>query len=1426
MLPQYEVLGLLGRGGMGAVYKGRQTNLDRLVAIKILPPDLGEGGQNYAERFKNEARAMAKLTHPGIVAVHDFGQTPDGLLYFVMECIEGTDVGQMVAQQGRLPHAHALAITAHVCDALQYAHDHGIIHRDIKPSNIMVGYDGAVKVADFGLAKITREGETGITHSSMAMGTLHYMAPEALTLGAEVDHRADVYATGVMLYQMLTGKLPQGLFEMPSARVPELDPRFDGVVAKALRENRNVRYQSARELRYDLDAILTTPVVKEAPAEKKTPPAQPPEKQARLSRQEAVPPPRRQVIIRTEKKGSPLLWAALLVVCALAAWLIWERRRTDPSGEGTAGPSTPPTAVPGNSNTPAVNAETARQSSSSSVPNAHWVDALPGILADSTGSHLVREPDGKSARSTLSGRMLAPVGLATPLADQAARATVRGEAWGLDIRHELSEPGVPARCYGLSVHRQYPAFRFGFAVAGKSFTAIKTYPWPAGFDWSAPHTVEIHAIGSKLSFYLDGQKLDEINDTRIAQGIPRLYADAGSVIERFEYADLGPTPPPNAAIAVSAPSVIEKPVAVKPGEWIDALALVDPARDTLRPEMNTWTRTADGFKSTRVDQQSRTYAGTLQLPVAIPSSYLIEAEFTPTRQDCNVGIKIPAGGSGTTCWIASSGYAGIAKIDGKDPHEHSSASGWSAPFKLVPGLRHQMLVQVRRAPEGVVDIQFLVDCEWAGNYRGPSSRLTISSSWPKNGDPARAEIGTNDVVTVHAARIRSLPDIDPASPPQIDARLAKLEADFKEPLERDVLKPYRDAVAALKTSYVVNGLSRARSEATAKRRIDDVAALNVEEARLANGGEVPDTDEPDTPPVLAALRKTFRGTVAKYAAERDKKAAPIYEVHLKALDEYEAELIQSGSLDDAKRAKAARDVVAVRQTLPPDGFSNSLGMKFVPVPGTQILMCIHETRKGDYARYAAANPGVNSKWMAPVADGVPVSERDDHPVVMVDWGESKGFCAWLSQKEGRAYRLPTDREWSIAAGIGDFEDAGSAPKFLDGKVMNQYPWGTQWPPPPRAGNYADITLRKKIPSRDIIEGYDDGYITTAPVMSFMPNQLGVYDLGGNVSEWCEDWVDESRTERVLRGNCWDSFRERHVLSSFRQRFIPTGNQYPAHRGFRCVVEAASLSPRALAMAAVPTPALTTTSPPASPASGKGTSIPAQSASSAPAKSAMVFGRVTDENGILLRDCRVEAFGGYENQSAKTTTDAQGRYAITIRSPGSIRGISVYPASSSSLSGDNKSVALKPGDQAQLDFALMRHREVKFDYVYQPDDSRDFASGSPVKGTIVMSLNYRQSDIVFHEGRAGNFSPHDLNFDVSEGRLNFDCNYGSGQRNGFFDLGPVVFDSVKEAPENGYSMQAKACIVGHVYVVRTYDGHYAKLIVKKIDKASSGAKKKP
>jgi serine/threonine protein kinase len=322
LFPQLEILGLIGQGGMGAVYRARQKQLDRLVALKILPPDEGRS-PSFAERFAREAKALAKLNHPGIVTLYEFGQVQNAvgarlwsqtqpqhvastegaesvgsaaagaphtaapLYFFLMEFVDGVNLSQLL-HAGRLAPKEALAIVPQICDALQYAHDRGIVHRDIKPENILLGREGQVKVADFGIAKLAERGcpsrsvdesasviepsgasfagvrATGetpalqsLTDAGQVIGTPQYMAPEQKEHPLEVDHRADIYSLGVVFYQMLTGELPVGKFEPPSRKV-QVDVRIDEIVLRALEQKPELRYQTAGAFKTVVETIANS----------------------------------------------------------------------------------------------------------------------------------------------------------------------------------------------------------------------------------------------------------------------------------------------------------------------------------------------------------------------------------------------------------------------------------------------------------------------------------------------------------------------------------------------------------------------------------------------------------------------------------------------------------------------------------------------------------------------------------------------------------------------------------------------------------------------------------------------------------------------------------------------------------------------------------------------------------------------------------------------------------------------------------------------------------------------------------------------------------------------------------------------------------------------------------------------------------------
>ncbi len=295
--PELEILEYVGRGGMGMVYKARQKRLDRLVALKILLPQIACDSA-FAGRFQREAKAMAMLSHPHIVTVYEFGQCSSppisgmsgderrissplplgegqgvraagsdvGLFYFLMEFIDGLTLRQLL-DAGKLAPPNALAIVPQICEALQYAHNKGVVHRDIKPENVLLDKDGQVKIADFGLAKLVGAEfkDFSITGTGQVMGTPHYMAPEQIEHPQDVDHRADIYSLGVVFYQMLTGELPIGRFAPPSQKV-RIDVRLDEVVLRALEKEPELRYQQASEVSTDVERINAAKIEEPGPA--------------------------------------------------------------------------------------------------------------------------------------------------------------------------------------------------------------------------------------------------------------------------------------------------------------------------------------------------------------------------------------------------------------------------------------------------------------------------------------------------------------------------------------------------------------------------------------------------------------------------------------------------------------------------------------------------------------------------------------------------------------------------------------------------------------------------------------------------------------------------------------------------------------------------------------------------------------------------------------------------------------------------------------------------------------------------------------------------------------------------------------------------------------------------------------------------------
>ncbi|MET0420595.1 MAG: protein kinase [Acidimicrobiia bacterium] len=346
---RYRLIEPLARGGMATVWVADDPLLSRRVAVKILRADLAEDDATRA-RFRNEAIAAARLNHPNIVATFDTGDD-DGTAYIVMELVEGTNLRHLLDERGTFPTADVVRIGREIADALDAAHEAGLVHRDVKPANVLVPPTGAVKVTDFGIAKAT--GADELTRTGTVMGTAKYLAPEQVN-GRSADARTDVYALGLLLYEMCCGHPPFGgetdvatamarlTTSPPSIRAerPDVPPALDDLVHRCLARDPAKRFASAAAVRHALDIVGGTVAPRHRPAAAATPPAapRPPTSASTAPVAAASPAPRRK------RRGS-WLWVLLVVIVAAAAGVgaylfVRDQTSSGGSGSGTNGAST------------------------------------------------------------------------------------------------------------------------------------------------------------------------------------------------------------------------------------------------------------------------------------------------------------------------------------------------------------------------------------------------------------------------------------------------------------------------------------------------------------------------------------------------------------------------------------------------------------------------------------------------------------------------------------------------------------------------------------------------------------------------------------------------------------------------------------------------------------------------------------------------------------------------------------------------------------------------------------------------------------------------------------------------------------------------------------------------------------------------------
>lgn len=1244
-LPQYKIEALLGRGGMGAVYKGRQITLDRPVAIKILPLEMGERDATYAQRFKNEARAMAKLNHPGIVAVYDFGETSAGLLYFVMELIEGTDVAKMIVQQGRLRSEHAMAITAHVCDALGYAHNRGILHRDIKPANIMVGYDGVVKVADFGLAKVTDEGESGMTRSCVIMGTLHYMAPEALILGIEVDNRADIYAVGVMLYQMLTGKLPQGMFEMPSLQVKGLDPRYDKIVVNSLREDRELRYSSASALRLELDAILTQPVLKVEESAKEAPAAL--ETQARPKRPVGSPPGNRHadevqvVLVPSKKSHGALVMMLLAMMLGLGAFVAYQKDVPSGSSGGEKRVQGPEQSANG----PEIPSAATRESPFVNTLGMKFVP-VPILDGPTKGMQVlfsvwetrVRDFEMFLKESRHEWSNSADI-------DQRLDHAIAGVSWD-DAQAFCTwltqRERVDGAIHQLDVYRLPSDYEWSCAVGiGEMEDASKSpsersdlgnfrpaiYPWGSqwppssnsGNYWSEELRPLLAAgkfsyLGGQLPGYFDGQatvgpvgsyKANQFGLFDLGGNVTEWCIDWFSAEKQFRVLRGGSWHfSARAGLLSSRRYPSSSNTRNGSGGFrcvFESAAQNRGSTSTLVPIKGTYAPIGHASRYQNLSQVmaaiSKLAPDTAEATVnelssggfRVDVSGLPITDFTPLH---GMGVKnLQANRTAISdlssvigvgmeqLWLIECGnLKDLAPLANCRSLTNLNLSG--SPVSHLAPLRGLRLSSIAISRTRIKDLSPLRGMPLKGFYCvGSDSDFDVS--------PLSECVALEEITIPKSAKniesLRRLPALryishgfdfsaKPQRPAQTAAEfwaefdqvkmgahnypqeLVALAIQFDALRDSKVTSVYEKDLASLNKNYS-GGLGRAIAAEKSIKRFDELDSLENEKKLADTGSKISVAGAAGTGRVLANLRSVYHKSLASLEAESQKNLKALVDPLTKRLEQMEADLAKEKRLTDAQRVKEYRlnlpqikleslDGNAPTNRLPTPNSSaiftlsatkenpyvNSLGMKFVPVPETKVFFCIWETRFRDYERFAKENPADAERKPTGQFDLV-FEQGADYPVGAVRWSSAKAFCEWLTKKERMAgllpddatYRLPKEAEWMKA--VADELES-------------------QRPNKPN-GNVADEAFHRVQPDRGWIRGFDDGFASTAIVGSFTANLLGIYDLQGNVWEWCEDFFDPSAggNRLLLGGACTDS--------GFRHG---TADNVDGDIGFRIVIE--------------------------------------------------------------------------------------------------------------------------------------------------------------------------------------------------------------------------------------------------------------------------------
>jgi len=1174
VIGDFEITGRLGQGGMGTVYRARQISLDREVALKILPQHF-EADPDYVSRFQREARVAASLSHANLVKVYASGEA-DGSHYIAMELIEGETLAHWV-KRGALPPLDALRISLDVAQALECGwRTAQLIHRDIKPGNIFLSVHGEVKLGDLGLAKIVGgESSTGLTQAGKAVGTPHYISPEQARGDHDLDFRTDIYSLGCTLYQMLTGQTPysggdpmvvmnQHINAPPPAILkvmPQCPLPLGRLVSKMIKKQKRERYASYEELiaaiegvRVQLDPALGAPSVPEsleAASAYSTPPggqggttglshphqATPVDAEGRRG----APPP-------AWKKPRFLLYggiAAGVAALGTVAFLLWPKpekltraqlyAREHPSEPQAAEESSSPAVASGES---AASLTTAKDASvASAIPPAATPEPrTPTLVAQaSVPSTPVPATPAPATPPPSTPQPSTPVA-AVPIPSATPKPATEVEKWFAQV------DGPQQATFQKQVLKPFEA---GVAELRARYLA--------SVDAALAKASTAGQLGEALAWRTERQTFEKAQNVAADDdNTPaNLKVLRGAFRQQLARLDEDRMTKAKAMLARYDTVLAKNQTLLTQHQRLDDALLIKTKRDEIAL---AWLAPSPLISAGPADHPE---SATPNPKPATPMTNPTTAQLPATREkpfENALGMKfvpVPIVGGPTagkqvlfSIWdTRAQDYEVFAdETKGEMPKLEGAEQEPTHPVVMVSWEDAQAF------------------CQWLTEREQAAGRLPVGWRYRLPSDhewSCAVELGGREnAAALPADKTKKIAGVFPWGtqwPPPAGAgnyageEMKPVVGVGKYNFIKGFISGYRDDFIGIAPvgSFTANRFGLFDMSGNVLQWCEDW--FSQEQKDRVNRGSAWHYSD----------RNNMLSSARSYTAP-DRRTSTIGFRCVVAP-------VTTAPPTSASVPGASRSPTTAATATTDQPFVNTLGMKFVPVPiiggptaRKRVLFSIWDTRAQDYEVFAN-----EAKREMPRLDGV--EQEPTHPVVVVSWEDAQAFCKWLTDREQAAghlpaewrYRLPSDHEWSCAVELGGRENASLQPADKSGKTSGAYPWGTQWPPPAGAGNYAGEELQPVLAAgkynviKGFISGYRDDFVELAPVGSFPANRFGLFDMGGNVTQWCEDWIDKQQKERVLRGSAWHASDRYTMLSSYRGR--RPASYINSTFGFRCVL---------------------------------------------------------------------------------------------------------------------------------------------------------------------------------------------------------------------------------------------------------------------------------